>query len=163
MIARRQVLGLAAGALAMALSGCSNEPPVQPSKNLAPVYPLLVDLPGWSAGRPTGAALNKFGVSMTMAVRGYRRGEARLTAQVVIMEVAWTWRGMMGIKAGRDDPIGEPQVIKIPFYDTGMVSVILAADTKFNLTFQGITSADALVLARRFDWKAIQAALPKPK
>ena len=31
----------------------------------------------------------------------------------------------------------------------------------FNLTFSGVTEDEGLELARKFDWKAIQAALPK--
>ena len=80
-----------------------------------------------------------------------------------ITDAVWTWRGMLGMKAGRQDPIGEPEVSKFPLYDTsGMIRVKLAADAQFNLSFQHLPSAEALELARRFDWKAIQAALPQP-
>jgi hypothetical protein len=31
----------------------------------------------------------------------------------------------------------------------------------FGLSFNGVAEDEALTLARRFDWKAIQAAVPK--
>ena len=160
MIARRQLVRLAAGALAAA--ALPRRARAEEEEVAHRFYPLLVDLPGWAAGRPGGMTMKKFGATMIMAVREYRRGEAVVTAQVTIMHAVWTWRGMLGIKAGRHDPIGEPKVTKIPLYDTfGMVSVTLAADSQFALSFHGIPSAEALALAQRFDVKAIQAALPE--
>ena len=158
MIARRQVIGLAAGALAAAAAPRA----ARADDGLARLYPLLIDLPGWYAGRPGGMATKKFGTSMTVAAREYRRGDAFVMAEVAVTQAVWTWRGLMGIKAGRDDPIGEPEVMKIPLYDTfGLVRVTLAADAQFILTFKGIPSAEAVALAREFDWKAMQAALPE--
>ncbi len=159
MITRRQIIGLGAAALAAAALPRA----ARADEGLEHIYPLLIDLPGWVARKPGGMTMKKFGADMTMAVREYRRGDAVVTAQVTIMQAVWTWRGMLGIKAGRDDPIGEPEVTKIPLYDTfGMVRVTLAADAQFNLMFKGIPSAEAIELARQFDWKAIQTALPKP-
>ena len=38
--------------------------------------------------------------------------------------------------------------------------VTLASDAEFMLTFYGAPSADVIALAKQFDWKAMQAALP---
>ena len=129
-------------------------------------YPLLVNLPGW-ARRPVDRrdAIKKFGMSTILVTREYRRGDAMLTAQVAVVDTMWRSpgrRGMMGIKPGRNDPIGEPDVTRMFWKDNfGMVQVTLASDTQFRLTFTSVPSAEALELARRFDFKAIQAALPK--
>ena len=158
MIARRQVIGLAAGALAAAAWPRA----ARADDGLARLYPLLIDLPGWASRGPGGMTTKKLGATMTVAAREYRRGDAFVMAEVAITQAVWTWRGMLGIKAGRNDPIGEPEVLKIPFYDTaGLIRVTLAADAQFILTFKGIPSAEAVALAREFDWKAIQAALPE--
>jgi hypothetical protein len=164
MIARRRFLGLAAGGLAAgAWPEAARADDAFVQDGLAQMYPLLIDLPGWSAKRPTSVAIKKFGGSMSLATREYQRGDAIVVASVTVMAAVWTWRGMMGRKAGRADPIGEPDVQKWPFYDTfGMVRVTLAADAQFGLQFQHLPSAEAIELARRFDWKAIQAALPQP-
>jgi hypothetical protein len=163
MIARRQAIGIVisvgGGMLAAAIwpRAAGAEEDV-----LAPIYPLLIDLPGWFAGRPGGMATKKLGVSMTVVARAYRRGDAVVMAEVAITDAVWTWRGLLGMKAGRDDPIGEPEVMKIPFYDTfGMVRVTFATNAQFILTFKGIPSAEAAALAQQFDFKAIQGALPK--
>jgi hypothetical protein len=39
--------------------------------------------------------------------------------------------------------------------------VALGAAALFSLNFEGVTEDEALALAQRFNWKAIQAALPK--
>jgi hypothetical protein len=170
MIARRQIITLGAAALAAAAlpraaraaSDSADPDRIAADQAAERFAPFLIDLPGWVARKPGAIAMKKFGANMTIATREYRRGTAVVTAQITMMQAVWTWRGMLGIKPGRNDPIGEPKVTKVPLYDTfGMVMVTLASDTQFNLMFNGIPSAEAVELARQFDWKAIQAALPK--
>jgi hypothetical protein len=44
---------------------------------------------------------------------------------------------------------------------SGTVLVVLGPSAIFNVAFNGVAEDEAFGLARRFDWKAIQAALPK--
>jgi len=104
MIARRQaigrILGLAGGALAATAwpRTARAEDGIEP--NVLPrMYPLLVDLPGWTARRPGSMRMKKFGATMTVAARDYQRGDAFVMVQVTITQAVWTWRGMLGVKA----------------------------------------------------------------
>jgi hypothetical protein len=44
---------------------------------------------------------------------------------------------------------------------SGAILVGLADSALFNFAYTGITEDEALGLAKRFDWKAMQAGLPK--
>ena len=44
---------------------------------------------------------------------------------------------------------------------SGAILVALGASAVFTLSFNGIADDEALTLARKFNWKAIQAAIPK--
>jgi len=41
--------------------------------------------------------------------------------------------------------------------------VALGASALFSVSYNGMTEDEALPLAQKFDWKAIQAATPPPK
>ena len=44
---------------------------------------------------------------------------------------------------------------------TGVILVALGPNAMFSVTFEGVGEDEALALARQFDWKAMQAAMPK--
>jgi len=44
---------------------------------------------------------------------------------------------------------------------TGAILVALGPSAMFSLSFNGVAEDEALTLAKRFDWKTIQAAIPK--
>ena len=134
-------------------------------------FPLLVELPGWKGGKPDGAAVEIPGASMLTATREYRRGEARLDAQVIIGAAAQgalaaiqpgvkfeTSEGRMstttvdGLQIMRTFNISDK---------SGAVVVALGPSAMFNLAFNGVDEDEALELARKFNWKGMQAALPK--
>jgi hypothetical protein len=43
----------------------------------------------------------------------------------------------------------------------GAILVALGPSAMFSLSFNGVAEDEALTLARRFDWKTIQAAIAK--
>lgn len=134
-------------------------------------FPLLVELPGWKGGKPDGAAIDVPGASMVTAKREYRRGEARLDAQIVIGAAAQGALAAIqpGIKIETSDgrmsttTIDGLQIIKT-FKNSdksGAIIVALGPSAMFNLAFNGVGEDEALELARKFSWKVMQAALPK--
>jgi hypothetical protein len=134
-------------------------------------FPLLVELQGWKGGKPDGAAVEIAGHSMVTATREYRRGEARVNAQVILGPAA---QGALtsiqsGLKIETSDarmststidglPVARTFTIKDK---SGAVLVAIGDSAVFSLSFNGIDDDEGLTLARKFDWKALQAAVAK--
>jgi hypothetical protein len=129
--------------------------------------PFLIDLPGWKGNKPDGMALEMTGNSMITATRAYERGEAKLNAQIITGPAA---QGALaatktGIKIETGDMHMSTSTIDgLPVTRTftvsnksGAILVALSASAMLTLTFNGVTEDEALTLARRFDWKAMQA------
>jgi hypothetical protein len=108
---------------------------------------------------------------MITATREYERGEARLTAQILVGPAA---QGLVAsteqnIKLETSDgrmlagPIDGFQVARTFTLreKSGAIIVALGPNALFNLQFNGIGDDEALALARAFNWQAIQAAVPK--
>jgi len=133
--------------------------------------PLLVDLPGWQGGKPDGVAMEMPGSSMITATREYERGEARLNAQVLVGATAQgaAAAAATGLKVETSEARmstttidGLPVTRTYTFKDkSGAVMVILGPSAVFMFTFNGVAEDEALKLARQFNWKAMQAAIPK--
>jgi hypothetical protein len=131
-------------------------------------FPLLVDLDGWQSKKPDGMSMEMPGNSMITATREYQRGAARFHAQVLVGPaakgaLAVTQTGMK-IETGEGrmgtSPIDGFQVTRtFNFKDkSGAILVALGGDSVFSISFNGIAEDEALGLAKKFDWKAIQAA-----
>ena len=135
------------------------------------LFPFLVDLAGWTAEAPDGASLEIPGQSMTTASRKYERGEAQVEVQIMTGPAA---QGALAATGGamkfetRDasmssDTVDGLQVTKT--FDrrdrSGAVMVVLSQNALFVLQHNGIAEDEAWTLARKFDWKAMQGALPK--
>jgi hypothetical protein len=57
---------------------------------------------------------------------------------------------------------GLPVTRSYTFKDkSGAIMVALGTNAMFSLSFNGIAENEALTLAKAFNWKAMQAALPK--
>jgi hypothetical protein len=133
--------------------------------------PFLVDLPGWSGNKPDGMAMDMPGLSMVTATREYKRGDATLNVQLITGPAAQGTLGAIqsGIKLETGDMHMNTATVDgltvartFMVHDkSGTVLVALGANALFNLAFKGVAEDEAFALARRFDWKAIQAALPK--
>lgn len=131
-------------------------------------FPLLVNLDGWQGKKPDGISMEMPGNSMITATREYQRGPARFHAQVLVGAAA---KGALavaqtGMKIETSDgrmstsPIDGFQVTRtFNFKDkSGAILIALVSNSVFSVSFNGIADDEALGIAKKFDWKAIQAA-----
>jgi hypothetical protein len=134
-------------------------------------FPFLVDLDGWQGKKPDGLSMEMPGNSMITAAREYQRGPARLHAQILVGPaakgvLATTQTGMnIETSEGRmtTSTIDGMKVTRtFNFKDkSGAILVALGDNSVFSFSFNGVPDDEALTLAKKFDWKAIQAAQPK--
>ena len=130
--------------------------------------PLLVDLAGWQGTKPEGMSAQMSDASVTTAARDYERGTAQVHASVVIGQAAegalapiqtgikiQTTEGHMITESRRGMPVLKTFNTKDK---TGAVVVALGKDAMFSFAYEGLTESEALPLAEKFDWKALQAA-----
>jgi hypothetical protein len=133
--------------------------------------PFLLDLPGWSGAKADGMAMQMPGASMITATREYKKGNSTLSAQIISGTTA---QGMLGaIQSGVKIETAEMHINTVTVDgvtvmrtfqvkdQSGAIMVALGQSALFNLAFTGVPEDEAFGLAKRFDWKAIQAALPK--
>jgi hypothetical protein len=140
------------------------------AQDVQKLLPLLVDLPGWTGEHAQSLVLGAF----IKALRTYKRGDAMLEA---------TFLRIAGEIPPGDPPFNHPLGTNFAtaerhliastvdgFYTLrdfhkqakdGQVMVQLRRNAFFGLKFEGVSEDEAFSLARRFDWKAIEAALPK--
>ena len=133
--------------------------------------PFLVDLPGWTANKADGMAMQMPGANMVTATRSYKRSGASLEVQIISGAAAQGPIGMIqsGMKIETADmrmstaPVDGFTVLRTfqTKDNSGSVIVALGSSAILNVTFNGIGEDEAFGLAKRFDWKGIQAALPK--
>ncbi len=134
-------------------------------------FPFLVDLDGWQGKKPDGVAMEMPGNNMITATREYQRGAARLHAQILFGvaakgALAATQTGMnIETSDGRMNTStidGMTVTRSFNFKDkSGAILVALGASGMLSVSFNGIPDDEALMLAKKFDWKAIAAAQPK--
>lgn len=166
MINRRRAIGFTlAGLPAVSLLRPSQ---VQAQQAFQRFFPFLIDLDGWQGNKPEGVSMQATGTSMITATREYHRSPARLQAQVLIGPAA---QGALAVTTGgmniettegrmNTSSIDGLQVSRTFNFKqkSGAVIVALATDAMFSMSFNGIADDEALTLARKFDWKAIQTA-----
>ncbi len=133
--------------------------------------PLLVDLDGWQGKKPDGMSMEMSNVSMTTANRDYQRGSAQVHASVVMGQTAAG--ALAPIQSGMNVTTSEGHMITTTMHGmpvlksytaaqkSGALMVALDKDAMFSFAYNGITEDEALALAEKFDWKAIQAATHK--
>jgi hypothetical protein len=169
MIVRRRTIHLALVGL---LAGLLLQPAVAHAEQaFQRFFPYLVDLPGWQGKKPDGVAMEMSGNSMITAGREYERGSARLHAQILVGPAAQgalaTTRSGMNIETSEGrvstSTIDGMQVTRtFNFKDkSGGIIVALGPKSVLAVSFNGVPDEEALTLAKKFDWKAIQAAQPK--
>jgi hypothetical protein len=134
-------------------------------------YPFLIDLPGWTGNKPDGMAMQMASLSIVTATREYRREAARIHAGIMTGPAAQG--GLALIQSGMkldtaDSHMSTDTVDGLKLARTFMVKdqsgailVGLADNALFSFAFNMLAEDEAFTLARKFDWKAIQAALPK--
>jgi hypothetical protein len=131
--------------------------------------PFLVDLDGWQGKKPQGFAMEMTGSNMITASRDYERGPARLQASVMTGAAAQgalaptrtamnieTSEGRMNTSTIDGVPVTRSFNIKA---QSGAILVALGTSALLSINFKGISDDDALALARKFNWKALQAAV----
>jgi hypothetical protein len=171
MLTRRDVVSLTLGAAALSAVAALSPPAAQAEAGYLRFVPFLVELSGWSGGKPEGMAMEMSGASMVAATRHYERGEARLEVQILTgpaAQGALAGAGaVMKIETGdgrmSSGPLDGFRVTRsYTFSDkSGGVIVALRDNAMFSLTFNGVEDDEALALAKKFDWKAIQAVIGK--
>src|SRR5207248_1220709 len=134
-------------------------------------FPFLVDLPDWKGKTPDGVAVEIPGNSMITATREYERGESRLNAQVITGPAAQG--ALAATAAGMKIETSEARMATstidgfrvattFTFKDkSGAILVALGTSALFTLSFNGVAEDEALALAKKYDWKALQSAIPK--
>ena len=135
--------------------------------------PLLVDLDGWQCKKPDGMSMEMTGANMTTATRDCQRGPAQLHASVMIGPAA---AGALGaVVAGMNVETSDGHMISSTInglkttksYNSkdksGAILVALGESALFSVSYNGLTEDEALPLAQKFDWKAIQAAAAEAK
>jgi hypothetical protein len=163
MIDRRRAIRLALAALPAAWLPQA----ARAQQSFQRFIPTLIDLPGWKGNKPDGMTLEMSGNSMITATRSYERGEARLNASVLTGMAA---QGALaatstGIKIETADmhiltsTMDGFQVTKSYTVSNkaGAIMIALGPAAVFTLTFNNIPEDEALTLARKFDWKGMQA------
>jgi hypothetical protein len=163
MIDRRRATHLALAALCVAALPQA----ARAQQSFQRFVPLLVELPGWKANKPDGMAMEMAGSSMVTATRGYERGAAKFNASVLMGAPA---QGALaatnsGFKMETGDlrmstaTVDGMQVSKTYTISnkTGVILVALTNNAVLTLSFNGVDEDEAMGLAKKFDWKAIQA------
>jgi hypothetical protein len=166
MLNRRRAIGVTFAALpAIWLLGSSAARADQAFQRF---LPLLVDLDGWQGKKPDGFSMETAGTNMIAATREYQRGAAHVQVQVMVGAAAQgalaATRTGMNIETsdGRmnTSTIDGLQVTR-SFNNkdqSGAILIALGTTGLLSVSSRGISYDDALSLAKKFDWKAIQAA-----
>jgi hypothetical protein len=168
MIDRRSAIiaavGFSAAWALMCSSTCAQE-------SFQRFLPLLVDLPGWQGNKPDGMAMEAAGNRMVAASREYERGDARLNVQILVGPAA---QGALAtINSGMKIETSEARMststidgLRVATTFTkadksGVILTALSTSALFSFSFNDLSEEEALALAKRFNWKAIQAAVAK--
>jgi hypothetical protein len=130
--------------------------------------PLLIELDGWHGKKPDGMSMEMPNNSMTTAARDYDRGAAKLHAGVIVGQAAEgalaPTRSAMNIETA-DGHMITSTINGLPVTKTynvkgksGAILIPLGPSALLSFSYSGMTEDEALQLAEKFDWKAMQAA-----
>ena len=164
MIRRAAVLalsGLAVLSLSFAVSAQSYQA----------LVPFLIDLPQWQGEKPDGMSMQAQGQEMSWATRAYKRGDAELSVMVGVGHPLAAQAEQMTTSSFQSEetsmetgPVRGFQVARMHTKadKSGMVMVMLspgnAKGAMLMVQYTGLEPRDALALAERFDWAAMQRA-----
>ncbi len=121
--------------------------------------PFLIDLPGWVGTAPEGTARETPRRTAIRASRSYSRGGAQFYAGIILGTPADFEEFTVQID------VGPPKTSTIDGFDVMTtdtpafvhIAVTLGPDAVFSLLFNGVSADEAMALARKFDWKGMQA------
>ena len=130
--------------------------------------PLFVDLDGWQGKKPDGMSMEMSNVSMTTATRDYQKGSAQAHATVMVGQTAAgalaPLQNAMNVQTSEGHMVtatmhGMPVLKTFTTKDkSGSLIVGLGKQAMFTFSYNGLTEDEAMPLAEKFDWKAIQTA-----
>ncbi len=165
MIDRRRAMHIAL----IALSGALLAPSLaHADQGVERFYPLFIDLDGWEGEKPHGTAMAMLGHSMTTAARIYEHSPAHLVVSVIIGPAAVG--ALAAVKTGINVDTAAGHVITGPIngmpasrtyksaQKAGAIVIGLSDSAVLSFAYSGLSEDDAMALAQKFDWKAIQAA-----
>ena len=130
--------------------------------------PLLIDLDGWQGKKADGVSMEMANASMTTAARDYTRGSAQAHATVMVGQTATG--ALAPIQSGVNLTTSDGHMLTATMhgmqvmkaYNTpqksGALMVALGKEAMFSFSYNGISEDEAIALAEKFDWKALQAA-----
>ena len=130
--------------------------------------PLLVDLDGWQGKKADGMSMEMTNVSMTTATRDYAKGPAQVHATVALGQAAAG--ALAPLASGMNVQTTEGHMVTATMHGmpvmktfsskdkSGALIVQLGKDAMFTFSYNGLTEDEAMPLAEKFDWKAIQTA-----
>ena len=169
MIRRAAMLalgGLAALSLSFAALSLSAR-----AQSYQALVPFLIDLPQWQGEKPDGMSMQAQGQEMSWATRAYKRGDAELSVMVGVGHPLAAQAEQMSTSSIQSEesiietgPVRGYQVARMHTKadKSGMVMVMLspgnAKGAMLMVQYTGLEPRDALALAERFDWAAMQRA-----
>jgi hypothetical protein len=166
MINRRRVIRFVGAALTSAW--LFHAPAAHADQAFQRFFPLLVDLDGWQGKKSYGMSMETSHNSMITATRDYQRGTAELHAGLIIGPAAVGTLAATVATINVETSDGHMITSKIDglpvtkafnvSQKSGAIFVALGASALFGLLYNGITEDEAITLAEKFDWKAMQAA-----
>lgn len=128
--------------------------------------PLLVDLDGWTGKKADGMSMDMANMSMTTAARDYTKGSAELHASVMVGQAAVG--ALAPLQNAMNIQTSDGHMVTASMHGmnvlkgfnnkdkSGSLIVGLSKDAMFSLSYKNLTEDEALALAEKFDWKAIQ-------
>jgi hypothetical protein len=133
--------------------------------------PLFVELDGWQGKKADGMSMEMQNVSMTTATRDYQRGSAQAHASVMVGQAAVgtlaPLKNGVNVQSTQGHMVSSTMngmpVIKTftSAQKSGSIVVGLDSDALFSFAYSGIAEDEALAMAQKFDWKAMQTAAQK--
>jgi hypothetical protein len=142
--------------------------PAQAEPAFQRLTPLLIDLDGWQGKKPDGMSMDMPSGSLTTATREYQKGSVKANATVMVGATAVGALAPMvtGMNINTSeghmltDTMQGMKVLKsyTTAQKSGALMVQLDKDAMFSLSYTGMPEDEAIALAQKFDWKAIQAA-----
>lgn len=140
------------------------------AQDVQKLTPFLVDLRGWTAG-DDAPILIPGGAHTIRATRSYKRGSAKIDAGIVIGDGVegtllimqhFVKQEIPGLRMSTSQLDGFTVLRTFSTKDNvSTIWVVFSSNAIFVFLSEGISEHEAFGLARRFDWKGMQAALPK--
>jgi hypothetical protein len=135
---------------------------------------FLIDLESWTGLEPTGTDEGRKDGRVIAASRSYLRSGARSAAPIIdrphfLASITWGTAAPESVASyhHRNTSSVHRSTSTIAGFEVStqstpvvvMITVTLSPDATFNLIFNNVSEDEAMAIARRFDWKGMQAKL----